>query len=48
MSNSGGLWDNAKKYVEAGNEDGKGSDTHKQRLSAIPSAIPSKTRQGLP
>ena len=29
MSNSGGLWDNAKKYVEAGNEDGKGSDTHK-------------------
>ena len=29
MSNSGGLWDNAKKYVEAGNLGGKGSDAHK-------------------
>lgn len=29
MSNSGGLWDNSKKYVEAGNEGGKGSDAHK-------------------
>ncbi len=29
MSNAGGLWDNSKKYVEAGNEGGKGSDTHK-------------------
>ena len=29
MSNSGGLWDNAKKYIEAGNEGGKGSDAHK-------------------
>ena len=29
MSNAGGLWDNAKKYVEAGNEGGKGSPAHK-------------------
>ena len=29
MSNAGGLWDNGKKYVEAGNEGGKGSDAHK-------------------
>ncbi len=28
MSNSGGLWDNSKKYIEAGNEGGKGSDAH--------------------
>ena len=29
MSNSGGAWDNAKKFVEKGNFGGKGSDTHK-------------------
>lgn len=29
MSNSGGLWDNGKKYVEAGNHGGPGSDAHK-------------------
>lgn len=29
MSNSGGLWDNAKKYIEAGNNGGRGSDAHK-------------------
>ncbi len=28
MSNSGGLWDNAKKYVESGHEGGKGSAAH--------------------
>ena len=29
MSNAGGLWDNSKKYIEAGNEGGKGSEAHK-------------------
>ena len=29
MANSGGAWDNAKKYIEAGNFGGKGSDAHK-------------------
>ena len=28
MSNSGGAWDNAKKYVEEGHNGGKGSETH--------------------
>jgi len=29
MANSGGMWDNAKKYIEDGNYGGKGSDAHK-------------------
>ena len=29
MSNAGGSWDNAKKYIEAGNFGGKGSEAHK-------------------
>jgi K(+)-stimulated pyrophosphate-energized sodium pump len=29
MANAGGLWDNAKKYIEEGNYGGKGSDAHK-------------------
>jgi K(+)-stimulated pyrophosphate-energized sodium pump len=29
MSNAGGAWDNAKKYIEEGNFGGKGSDSHK-------------------
>lgn len=32
MSNSGGLWDNSKKYIEAGNNGGKGSETHKSAV----------------
>ena len=28
MSNAGGAWDNAKKYIENGNHGGKGSDAH--------------------
>jgi K(+)-stimulated pyrophosphate-energized sodium pump len=29
LSNAGGAWDNAKKYIEDGNEGGKGSEAHK-------------------
>jgi len=29
MCNTGGAWDNAKKYIEDGHFGGKGSDTHK-------------------
>ena len=32
MANSGGSWDNAKKYIEAGHMGGKGSDTHKSAV----------------
>jgi K(+)-stimulated pyrophosphate-energized sodium pump len=32
MSNAGGLWDNAKKYIESGNEGGKGSEAHKSAV----------------
>ena len=32
MSNSGGLWDNSKKYVESGNNGGKGSVAHKEAV----------------
>lgn len=32
MANAGGAWDNAKKFIEAGNLGGKGSDTHKAAI----------------
>ena len=32
MSNAGGMWDNAKKYVEAGHYGGKGSEAHKATI----------------
>ena len=32
MANSGGAWDNAKKYIEAGHLGGKGSDAHKNAV----------------
>jgi K(+)-stimulated pyrophosphate-energized sodium pump len=32
MSNAGGLWDNTKKYIEAGNNGGKNSDAHRSAV----------------
>ena len=32
MSNAGGLWDNSKMFVEAGNNGGKGSTAHKSAV----------------
>src|SRR5207249_5232532 len=33
LSNSGGAWDNAKKYIEDGHEGGKGSEAHKAAVT---------------
>jgi K(+)-stimulated pyrophosphate-energized sodium pump len=43
MANSGGAWDNAKKYVEEGHLGGKGSPPTRPPSSATPSATPSRT-----
>jgi len=46
LANSGGAWDNAKKYVEGGNLGGKGSDAHKATIIGDTVGDPFKDTSG--